>query len=96
MKRFNYKKTILPVVMGITLFTLPAFAGVNYIQYREDFQRQKEMKAPPSTEGKHLQRSNKYIREQQRDTTGVPSSSKGCDTNHVVSKYDRCYWNPAQ
>ena len=95
MKCFNYKKTILPVVMGITLFTLPAFAGVDYIRYHEDFQMQKEMKAPSSTEGKHLQRTNKYIREQQ-DNTIVPSSSKTCDTNRALSKYDRCYWNPTQ
>lgn len=94
MKRFNYKKTILPVVMAVSLFTLPAFAGVDYIQYHENFQMQKDMKAPPSTEGKHLQRSNKYIREQQENT--IVPSSKGCDRNRSVSKYDRCYSNPAQ
>ena len=94
MKCFNYKKTILSVVMAITLFTLPAFAGVNYIQYHENFQMQKEMKASPSLEGKHLQRTSKYTREQQ-DNNIVPSS-KGCDRNHIVNKHDRCYSNPTQ
>ena len=92
MKRFDYKKTILPLVMATTLFTLPAFAGVDYIQYNENFRSQKEMKTPDSKEEKHLQRTNKYIREQQEKTV-VPSPSKGCDRDHVVSKYDRCYWN---
>ncbi len=48
MKRLNYKKSILPLVMGMTLFTLPAFAGVDYIQYKDNFQNQKEVQASDS------------------------------------------------
>lgn len=95
MKRSSYKKTVLPFVMGISLLSTPAFAGVDYIQYKENFQMQKEAKSPDSAEGKHFQRTSKQVREQGEDKS-LSTPQRKCGGNTQVSKYDRCYWNPTQ
>ncbi len=91
MKRLN-NIIISAVIAASGLFSSSAFAGIDYVNYHENFQMQKETKNPSSQEGK-LQHTNKYLREQQ-DKKTTPQNA--CDSKRSFQKYDRCYWNPNQ
>ncbi len=71
------------------LIATNSFAGYNYLQYKKDFEIQKEMTTAPA-EGK-LRHTSRYYREgEEPKGTVVPSNT---EANKFQNKYDRSYWD---
>jgi hypothetical protein len=81
------KLVILLIALGLAapLIATKANAGVNYIQYKRQFEAQKNMDMEPA-EGQSLRHSSKYLREQDAgQKTVVPTKNAKMPAN----KYDR-------
>ena len=94
MKRLLF--ALVAAIVGSMVLSPSLFAGMNYIQYQENFRESQNVQAvPQTTTSTPLMHQSPYNRTQE-SPAGTTVSSPSGDQQRFINKYDRTYWDPNQ